>query len=478
MPLLNVQTVFLFYSALSILCGITLVALFYGKDDQSARLWVIGCILAATSACVTVFRDYINLLFSYCLMIGLWTLGAFIFCESFKALSSPTGKVKLKPHIFLIPTGIFVIEVLLLEDAGGRLTSLMAGISAFSWMLINIYTVVVLFGFARNFKSKFLLKILIFLFIFDALLYLIRIVNISTGYSPFAFDPKPFNLFIYFVIAVVSSLKGLTYIVLRMHMSFVDYRHLNSMNMQLSNIIQERNDMIASLQKFNKSTSVNALASTVAHEVNQPLGASKIDAELALYLMDTNPENSSGVRKALASMVKNLDRAKDIIRNLSSLSKGSQVHNESVIVGKVLSSVIQVAMSRAKAACIQIHQEPFEVCSVFANPGELEQVFANILNNALDELESCSQESKDIRISINKNKSNVIISFADNGRGISVDQSSKIFDLLYTTKSSGSGIGLWISKEIVEKIGGSLKCCPGTDAGSIFMVTIPLEKAK
>ena len=244
------------------------------------------------------------------------------------------------------------------------------------------------------------------------------------------------------------------------------------MNMRLNNVLEERDKMITSLARLNKSAEVNALASTVAHEVNQPLGASKIDAQFALHILKEQPENANALQGAVQSLVGNIDRASAIIRNLTNLSRKSNLEREKIDINQVLLDVIQISRGRCSRSGIQINFNFEEKYYVLANSVELQQVFINLINNAIDELEEGKIDAGTIQIYTKKLDRLVRIYVQDNGRGVPQGKEKSIFELLHTDKDHGSGIGLWLSQSILARWEGKLWCESVPQGGSIFIVEL------
>jgi signal transduction histidine kinase len=311
------------------------------------------------------------------------------------------------------------------------------------------------------------------IFLVMSVLYFLRVINALVGYSGFAFDLKTYNLVIWFLMILAGSIRNLTYIVLRLHLGLTERGRLNNMNLRLSNILDERNDMILSLQKFNKSASINALASTIAHEINQPLTASKLNAKFTEMKLASDPGNISLLKEVNQSIISDIDRASEIVRNLSRLASNQDNEVSNVNVSDSINEVVEISKSKLRTSNIEliIQCEPDGLIKV--NSSEWRQVLINLLNNAIEALVETDRQPREIRISVTRKKKTVMITIQDNGPGITRGKEAQIFEFLVSDKSSGTGIGLWISKNIIGRNGGLITAENASDGGACFTIELP-----
>lgn len=474
MHFFTIQSVFLFYSAVSIFCALLLTGLFWGRQDTSARIWIASCFMSSLATMVTVYRDRIPLQISYSLMVSVETLSLLLLSQSLWSLIPEYKVYRGVARVLGMVTGFFIIQETIRYFGGGTLQPSMSLVTACTWVCVDLFCTYSALKVSHHFQNRLFLNFMAGIFFCSSLLFLFRTINMATGVGHSAFDPQIYNFIIYFGIAILSSFRNLIYIILRMHLGFAEHGRLNNMNMRLTNILQERDQMILSLTKLNKSAEVNALASTVAHEVNQPLGASKIDAQFALHILKERPENIPALKTALESMVGNIDRASGIIRNLSNLSRKSNLAEERVLINKLLLEVVQISRGRCRKLGIAMDFKVDQDYLVVANAGELQQVFVNLINNAIDEIEASGIKPGAINLRASQVGSSVQIHVQDNGRGVPLGKEKAIFELLHTEKDGGSGIGLWLSQYIVSRWGGKIWCEPASTGGSDFIVQLSL----
>jgi len=472
MHFFTIQSIFLFYSALSIFCGLLLIGFFWGRKDLSARIWIASCFLSALATMVTVYRDHIPFQVSYSLMVSIETFALLSLSQSLWSLLPVYRASKGFFRILGTVTAFFLAQEALRFYGGGKLTPGMSLLTSSTWVFVDLFCAYSTYKVAQQFEHKLFLQIIAIVFFSSSLLFAMRLINMLSGNTHSAFDPQTINFIIYFGIAILSTFRNLLYIFLRMHLGFTEHSRLNNMNMRLNNVVEERDQMISSLAKLNKSAEVNALASTVAHEVNQPLGASKLDAQFALHILKEQPENAAALKGAVQSLVNNIDRASNIIRNLSNLSRKSNLEREQIALNQLLIDVVQISRGRCSELGIQIEYIAEQDIKVYANSGELQQVLINLINNAIDELEIAKISNGKILIFAKQVDRFVRIFVQDNGRGVPKDKEKSIFELLHSDKDGGSGIGLWLSQSILTRWNGKLWYESAPQGGSIFIVEL------
>jgi len=232
------------------------------------------------------------------------------------------------------------------------------------------------------------------------------------------------------------------------------------------------------LVRSEKLASVGRMAATVAHEINNPLAA----VMNTLFLARGAVDSSESVRRYLELADAELKRIAHITRQALGFYRESTRPADTSVCA-VLDSAVDLLKSKIKSKHVKIEKQYQDTPPVTAIPGELRQVFSNLLANSLDAVDdnaiiklrvSCS------RLGCNGRRC-VRVTVADNGRGIGASTLPHIFEPFFTTKESiGTGLGLWVSKQIVEKHGGSVRVHSRTDSrrrGTAFSVFLPVAAA-
>ena len=245
-------------------------------------------------------------------------------------------------------------------------------------------------------------------------------------------------------------------------------------NLEIKSLLKERDILIGSLLKANKTASTGALSASIAHELNQPLGASSLNIQFLQKKLSEGELNPIMQKEILDSLLSDNQRAASIIRSLRSVFADEKLASAQVDLAQLIDLVLTIARPEISKQNIQIVLKLDDGLFITANKGELQQVFLNLVNNAIDVLKLGDQANKQITIRGEHSSFGVKVSIADNGSGIAPEVQSQIFELLSTTKGSGMGIGLWLCKHIVVRHGGSIwfESLPGT--GTTFFVSLPL----
>ena len=243
---------------------------------------------------------------------------------------------------------------------------------------------------------------------------------------------------------------------------------------EIRSLLSERERLIASLLKSNKTAATGALAASLAHELNQPLGASLINAQSLKLLLDQNTSKPELERSIINSIESDTRRAGQIIHSLRSLFSGDAVTFDRIDLTELVSSIIQLVEPECRANKIDLIVNMPDHCFVQANSIEIHQVVLNLLNNAihaLSQLETSNQNK--ISIVAQERAGEVILVVTDNGLGVAVEKQSSLFDLLDTQKTSGMGLGLWLCKHIMNRHQGDIVYSDAEGSGAAFTLKFP-----
>ena len=469
----TIQTIFLFYSALSFLSAALIGALFWKRKDRSAKLWLWGCLLTSIATAITAHRNNIPLTISYSLMVSFEALSILLFSESLKRLAVSQAEVKLSLLTFIIPSTLFLVIEFARQIGGGEITPAISALTMSTFAIANLFCLYQTVQVKKEFENEIFFNFLGIVFGVVIALYLVRIFIIVSGYSSHSFDIQTLNVIVWFGLLLFGAIRNLAYIVLRLHMGFTEHTRLNSMNLRLSDVLDERNEMILSLQKLNRSASINALASTISHEINQPLGASRLNAQFAEMKLESDPSNVSLLKELIKSILEDINRASTIVKNLSRLSSNQNNSVAYVNLAESINQVIEISKGKLRSSKTTIELNCASHYQINVNVSEWQQVLINLINNAIDALDEADIGHKKIEICAKQEGKTIKISIQDNGHGIAAGQETKIFDLMVSNKEAGSGIGLWLSKTIINRFGGEISAHNTSDGGACFVIELP-----
>jgi len=231
------------------------------------------------------------------------------------------------------------------------------------------------------------------------------------------------------------------------------------------------------LRKSEKFVIAGRMAATVAHEINNPLES----IGNVLYLLRNSTELQASDRTYVETAQEELKRVSEIIRLTLGMQRDHTDRREAVQMTKLLDNVLTLYQHRVRSLSITLERRYEYDGVVFGLRGELRQVFSNLIVNAMEAL-ATTGDKLILRVrrvrQVNTGEIGVRVSIIDNGPGMSPEHCSQLFQIFHTTKGeNGTGIGLWVSKGIVQKHGGTIRVHssvrPGR-SGTCFSVFLPL----
>jgi two-component system sensor kinase FixL len=226
-------------------------------------------------------------------------------------------------------------------------------------------------------------------------------------------------------------------------------------------------------------STMGELAASLAHELNQPLTAILSNAQAAQRFLAAKPVDLQEVHEILKDIVQDNNRAGEVIRRMRTLAKKEELEFVSLEVTTVIRDVVALIHSDAILHNIGVFLDlnpalPF----VRGNKVQLQQVLLNLLLNAFDAMKDCPAQDREIKVLAQvENRRMVRIAVCDHGTGLSAGKMDEIFQPFYTTKRDGLGMGLSISRSIIEAHGGHLWAENNADhPGATFSFTVPVER--
>jgi signal transduction histidine kinase len=225
---------------------------------------------------------------------------------------------------------------------------------------------------------------------------------------------------------------------------------------------------------------VGAMSASIAHELNQPLGAILADAQTAELLLATDPIDLGQIKEILADICSSDQRAGGIIAHMRGLLKTqSEFEFRDFDLNDALREALHTLEPEARRRGVLVSTYLAEdALRVRADPVHMEQVILNLAMNAMDAMETCAPGTRKLRLqSAFAGESEVEVSVCDSGIGIPKEKLKGVFDTFYTTKKAGTGLGLSIVRTIVETSGGRVWAENQSGGGSAFRFTLPRIRA-
>jgi C4-dicarboxylate-specific signal transduction histidine kinase len=232
------------------------------------------------------------------------------------------------------------------------------------------------------------------------------------------------------------------------------------------------------LAQMNRSLTVSAMSSSIAHELNQPLGAILNNAGAAEVLLTKSPLDIEQLKDILADIRKDDERAGEIISHLRGFLRTEDVPPGAVSIDRAIADVLQIVEPEAARRGIKIDCDPAsQPLSVRADHVHLQQVLLNLALNGMDAMKDVAAGRRMTFRTSQVGEAKVEIAVLDNGTGIPEGRLREIFDSFVTTKQHGTGLGLSIARTIVEMYGGRIWAENRKDGGAAFRFVLPLARS-
>jgi PAS domain S-box-containing protein len=231
----------------------------------------------------------------------------------------------------------------------------------------------------------------------------------------------------------------------------------------------------AELVHAERVMTLGALTASIAHEVNQPLAGIITNATTCLSMLAAAPPNLDGARATVERTLRDGNRAAAVIQRLRAMFARNQSPNESVDVNEAAREVLALTSSELQVCRVTLRTDfDFSLPPVSADRVQLQQVILNLILNAADAMRAVDDRPRNLQIVTAREEANwVRLSVTDSGHGIDPQTLEKLFDAFYTTKTHGMGVGLAISRSIIESHKGRLWATANDGPGATFSFSIP-----
>ena len=231
------------------------------------------------------------------------------------------------------------------------------------------------------------------------------------------------------------------------------------------------------LARVARVTSFGALTASIAHEVNQPLAGISTNAGTCLRMLAADPPNVEGARETARRTMRDCKRASDVIGRLRALFSKKETTTEAVDLNTATQEVVALSLSELQRGRVAMKMElANDLPLVTGDRIQLQQVILNLLLNAVDAMGGVDERRRELVIRTERDGSDhVRLAVQDAGVGIDPQNVRKLFEAFYTTKSNGMGIGLSVSRSIIESHQGRIWAAPNDGPGATVSFSIPRE---
>jgi C4-dicarboxylate-specific signal transduction histidine kinase len=230
---------------------------------------------------------------------------------------------------------------------------------------------------------------------------------------------------------------------------------------------------LADLARVNRLSSMGELTASLAHEVIQPITAAITDANTCLRWLARDQLDLDEARAAASRSVNDATRAAEIIKRVRLFFRKEEPQREPVDLNEVIQEMMLLLHSEATQFAVSVRTElASNLPPVIGDRVELQQVLMNLMMNSIDAMKDVDG-ARELTIQSRSKNARVLISVSDTGVGLPPQHADKIFDAFFTTKTDGTGMGLQISRSIVESHGGRLWAADNPPHGAMFCFTLP-----
>lgn len=252
--------------------------------------------------------------------------------------------------------------------------------------------------------------------------------------------------------------------------------------MALSEDVTERrlaeealNETRSELAHMARVTTLSTLTASIAHEVNQPLSGIVTNAGTCLRMLDADPPNVQGARETARRTIRDGNRASEVIARLRALFSKKNAAFEMFDLNEAVKEVVALSVSDLQRDRVVLQSElAADLPSVLGDRTQIQQVILNLLRNGSDAMSAVDDRPRELLVRTERGDgADVCLSVKDSGMGIAPEIEKKLFEAFYTTKGDGMGIGLSVSRSILERHQGRLWAARNDGPGATFLFSLP-----
>ena len=468
-------TLTIIYVLITLISSGILYGSFRKKNDASAIYFLISE-LCMTVACSYVFLFNLNIISQTSLKTGIvnfFSLGAEI--SLLFSLLSLVRQIEKKWLVIAICLDILFVTFieLIRGDVGIRNVVLLLSIGTLPIIITN-YLICKAY-LPRQIMNNQFVK---WLTLFELGMIGYGTLRLLAYFAPMPAIPREtpndIAVIIYSIYVVLGTFRFIAYLCLRI--TWVDQRSSSSnlLNQTLAQELEEKAQLARKLMASSKAIGISALASSLAHQLSQPLTAIALMADTA-----KRDSAQTGKNNQLGSTLEEIStqsiKLAKLVKNLRQLFTTTSHPFVALNLRKIADELLEIIEPSLETKKINLIKDFKSDPIIQGDTLQLQQVLINVFNNAVDILTLDETEKKDIYFSITNNENHAIIEIRDSGVGINPSLLPDIFELYKTTKQDGIGVGLWLSKTIIEHHHGSITAINEPNHGALFKIEIPLS---
>jgi C4-dicarboxylate-specific signal transduction histidine kinase len=233
----------------------------------------------------------------------------------------------------------------------------------------------------------------------------------------------------------------------------------------------------AELTHLSRVTVMGEIAASIAHEVNQPLAAVVMNANAGLRWLAAEPPNLEEAEAAMQRVISDGNRASDVISRIRGLLRKGASEQSALSVKDVVRETLAITGHELERHRIEVHSELLEeMPTVLGDRVQLQQVILNLMLNAIDAMTEVDRARVLTIRSLLDDAKGIVLEVSDCGKGFEPGSEDRIFDAFFSTKAAGLGMGLSVSRSIVEAHGGTLRATANVGPGVTFYLSLPVGR--
>lgn len=450
---------------MNLVVGCLLIFVFWGKQDRSSMLWAWGCFIFVVGVALVLAGSQVHPFIRFVGANFATFFPFFLFVQSIICLFDEKPLRLWLGGLISLGFGLGVFLLVIAEQR--FLIPIYVGIG---FSAVQLWAAYILRQINRIHQNTYL-RFFSLLFVFGGLVWLVRGLLSQLFKFEFAPDPALANWIVMFAITGFVLLRQIAYLLLRFGRTQQEKEVIQKLNERLGQTIEQKNILIKTLSTSVKANQLGGQVAGIVHEISQPLSAIGINTEL-LIKTSQQPVDLAWQIKVLSYIQQDNERAAGIISRLRDFYKKGDENFTRFDLSMLVARVIDIAMPNYSSRVFKIERSLRSDVIVSGDQGEIEMVILNLLTNAMSALNGTSQDLQ-LSITLSTEARDAVIEVKDNGAGVPEEQRQEIFNLFHTTKTQGMGVGLWLSRTIMEKHLGRLELIQVPDGMTCFRMTIP-----
>lgn len=232
------------------------------------------------------------------------------------------------------------------------------------------------------------------------------------------------------------------------------------------------------LAEMDRLSTIEEISSALAHELNQPLAAISNYVNGCVHRLNSGDYQVEQLAIALQRAGQQAERAGAILHRIKNFVRKNKLYYEPIVIHELIAHVALLLQDTIEEAHVHLHCRfsKKNIPPLFLDKIQIEQVILNLFRNGIEALKTCSHPKRELRVQtrFDHKRKKLIITVEDNGLGIDPEQVAKVFELYYTTKVDGMGVGLSICRTIIEAHGGQISVNNQLSGGACFQITLPV----